>query len=1174
MSKTKFTHLHLHTEYSMLDGANKIKELAKQLKKFNMDSVAMTDHGNLFGAIDFYKTMKAEGIKPIIGMEGYLQNGDELDDKSSKYRFHICLYAKNMQGYKNLMYLSSMSYLKGFYYFPRISKKLLKEYSEGLICSSACLQGEVSWNLNTNNPRNVQRGAKGYEGAKKAALEYKEIFGDDFYIELMRHGIEDQLFIDKQLIALSKETGIKLIATNDTHYLKKNDAVAQEIFMCIAMNKLFNDKDRMKHSVHEFYLKSNEEIANMYMDMPDIINNTQEIANKCNLEITLGELNPPTFKFFKEYIDKENLSISSEEEYFRYRCDKGLEKRLEFVDESKYQIYKDRLKVEMDIICNMRFAGYMLIVWDFVRAAKDDLDVPVGPGRGSAAGSLVAYSLDITDIDPMKYDLLFERFLNPQRVSMPDIDMDFCQKNRDKIIKYVVDKYGRENVAQIITFNSLLPKGSIRDVARVLDMPYVKADAMAKLIPNEIGISLQESFDKEPKIKELITTDAQAKEVWERAVQLEGLKRNAGIHAAGVVISDEPLWHRTPLYKPSGDDVIATQYSGKYIEDVDLIKFDFLGLKTLTVIQNSIDLIKIRFDKVVDFKTIDVEDEKVYKMIESGSTMGLFQIESDGMKKLNEKLKPDSFEDIVAVLALYRPGPLESGMVDDFIDRKHGRKKINYFFDEFNEVLEPILKPTYGVILYQEQVMSITQVVAGYSLGEADLIRRAMGKKDPKVMAEHRENFAKRAEEKGFSKRNSSELFVMIEKFAGYGFNKSHSAAYAMITFQTSYLKAYYPSEFMASLLSSDKDNTDKVARYIDETKRMGIEILAPNINKSEIDFSVVDLGDKDCIVFGLAAVKGLGAKAIEPILENRRELGEFKNLNDFVSRVSANINKRLLDAMINSGCLDVFEYNRKTLFNNVESITSSCQKVTKGKKEIVDSLFSDFEDEVLGINIVLEKEEDYELKELLQMEKELIGFYISGHPLDKFREDLEAISYTLSSRISEVLNDSEIVIIGKIENLEERFSKKGNKFGIVTLLDLHGNIEFMVFEDMIKKINEFNLEDPIAFKVRVNNDGDFTRISTKKVMSLKEAKRMNINSEYVRHRDPNAKDIDVVLDIDYNEMIIDKILELSRIHKGDSRLKLIFKNGEENIILKTSMFVGDVFEEELRKQKDKLVIN
>jgi DNA polymerase-3 subunit alpha len=1155
----------------MLDGANKIKALAKRLKEFNMDSVAMTDHGNLFGAIDFYKTMKAEGIKPIIGMECYLQNGEELEDKSSKYRFHLCLYAKNTQGYKNLMYLSSMSYTKGFYYFPRISKKLLAEYSEGIVCSSACLQGEVSWHLNTNNPKNVQRGAKGYEGALKAAMEYKEIFGEDFYIELMRHGIEDQLFVDKQLIKLSKETGIKLIATNDTHYLKKDDAIAQEIFMCIAMNKLYNDPNRMKHLVHEFYLKDNDQIEKLYMDMPDIVNNTQEIANKCNLEITLGELNPPNFKFFKEYVAKEKLDITSQDEYFRYRCEIGLKQRLKLVDESKYHIYKDRLKVEMDIICNMRFAGYMLIVWDFVRAAKEDLDVPVGPGRGSAAGSLVAFSLNITDIDPMKYNLLFERFLNPARVSMPDIDMDFCQKNRDKIIKYVVDKYGRENVAQIITFNSLLPKGSIRDVARVLDMPYSKADAMAKLIPNEIGISLKESYEKEPKIKELISTDTQAKEVWERALQLEGLKRNAGIHAAGIVISDEPLWHRTPLYKPSGDDVIATQYSGKYIEDVDLIKFDFLGLKTLTVIQNTIELIKIRFNKMIDFHSIDVEDKKVYKMIESGNTIGLFQIESDGMKKLNEKLKPDSFEDVVAVLALYRPGPLESGMVDDFIDRKHGKKKINYFFDEFNEVLEPILKSTYGVILYQEQVMSITQVVAGYSLGEADLIRRAMGKKDPKVMAEHKENFANQAEKKGFNRKNASDLFGMIEKFAGYGFNKSHSAAYAMITFQTSYLKAYYPSEFMASLLSSDKDNTDKVARYIDEAKRMGIEILPPNINKSEIDFSVVDLGDKDGIVFGLAAIKGIGAKAVEPILENRKENGEFKSLNDFVARVSNNINKRLLDAMINSGCLDVFEYNRKTLFNNVEYITSSSQRVSKGKKEVVDSLFSDFEDEVIGVDIVLKKEDDYEQKELLQMEKELIGFYISGHPLDKFREDLEATSYTLSSRISEVLNDSEVVIIGKIENLEERFSKKGNKFGIVTLLDLHGNIEFMVFEDMIKKIHEFNLEDPIAFKVKVNNDGDFTRISTKKVMSLKEAKKMNVSSEYIHKRDPNTKDTDIMLDINHNEMIIDKILELSRIYTGDSRLNIIFKDDGKDIILKTSMFVGDAFKDELNKQKKML---
>jgi len=1156
--KTKFTHLHLHTEYSMLDGANKIKKLAKRLKEFGMDSVAMTDHGNLFGAIDFYNTMRNEGIKPIIGMECYLHNDDELTDKSTKNRFHLCLYAKNLEGYRNLMYLSSMSYLQGFYYFPRINKKLLRENSAGLVCSSACLQGEVSFNLNINNQRNINRGAKGYDKAKEVALEYKEIFGDDFYLELMRHGIGDQLDIDKQILRLSKETGIKVIATNDTHYLKKDDAVAQEIFMCIAMNKTFNDENRLKHSVHEFYLKDDKEMAILYMDLPDIINNTQEIADKCNLEIPLGDINPPKFKFAKDYIKAENLDMETENEYFKYRCETGLENRLKNVDKSSHKKYKDRLKVEMDVIVSMSFAGYMLIVWDFIRASKEELFVPVGPGRGSAAGSLVAYSLNITGIDPMKYDLLFERFLNPERVSMPDIDIDFCQKNRDKIIKYVVDKYGRENVAQIITFNSLLPKGSIRDVARVLDMPYSKADAMAKLIPNEIGINLEESFKKEPKIKEFIDANPQAKEVWNRAVQLEGLKRNAGIHAAGIVISDDKLWKKTPLYKPSGDDTIATQYSGKFIEDVDLIKFDFLGLKTLTVIQNAIDLVKSRLNIEIDFENIDMENKEVYKVIESGNTMGLFQIESDGMKKLNERLKPDKFEDLIAVLALYRPGPLESGMVDNFIDRKHGRQRVDYFFDEFEEILKPILEPTYGIILYQEQVMGITQKVAGFSLGEADIIRRAMSKKDPKIMAEYRDEFSAKAESRGFNKDNASKLFILIEKFAGYGFNKSHSAAYAMITFQTSYLKTFYPSEFMASLLSSDRDNTDKVAKYIDESKRLNINVVSPNINKSMVDFAVVDEGEKKGIVFGMGAIKGIGEKAIMPIIEERESNGDFKDFNDFINRCSSFINKRVLDSMIRSGCLDVFEYNRKTLFDNIEKLTSDAQNITRGKKEAMNSLFSDFQDELRGSDIVLEKKDDYTKKELLIMEKELIGFYISGHPLDDFKSEIDSIGYTLSSKINEVVNDSEILIVGKVEEVQERFSKKGNKFGIITLLDFHGNIEFMAFEDILNKVNEFDLTKPIAFRVKVNNDGDFTRISTKKVLTLAEAKKSKLKSSYKKFSEESKESI-VRIKLDHNEAIIDKILEISKQYKGDSRLTIIVEAKLQDIILDTKIYINDM---------------
>ncbi|MCR2105270.1 DNA polymerase III subunit alpha, partial [Campylobacter upsaliensis] len=720
---SQFTHLHLHTEYSMLDGANKLKELALTLKEQGATSVAMTDHGNMFGAIDFYQTMRSHGLKPIIGLEAYLHNMEDLGDKSSRQRFHLCLYAKNEMGYKNLMYLSSQSYIHGLYYYPRINKKLLEKHSEGLICSSACLQGEINWHLNIHNERNVRFGAKGYEAAREAALWYKRVFGDDFYFEIMRHGINDQRAIDDDIIRLSKELDIKIIATNDTHYTFKERAEAHEVFMCIGMGKRLNDPDRMRHSVKEFYVKTSEQMSELFADIPEAISNTQDLANKCNLELKLGDPTPPNFKFTREYAKEFNVALAQENVEFSFEnddlvfehlCRKGLEERLKFVDESKHDEYKARLETEIKIIKEMKFSGYMLIVHDFIKVAKDK-NIPVGPGRGSAAGSLVAYALKITDIDPLPYNLLFERFLNPERVSMPDIDVDFCRDRRDEVIDYVIDKYGSDKVAQVSTFNKLLAKGVIRDVARVLDISLQDVDEFIKLVPEELKITLDEAYEKEPKIKEFIEKHPKGKELWEYAKSLEGLNRNAGVHAAGLVISNESLWNKTPLFRQSKNDErhLITQYSKDHLEDVDLIKFDFLGLKTLTLIHNAIKLIKERYNKDIVWESIDVNDSKVYKTIQSGNTLGIFQIESDGMQSLNARLKPENFEDLIAVLALYRPGPMESGMLDDFIDRKHGLKKIIYPFDVLKEVLEP----TYGVIVYQEQVMQIVQIIGGFSLG-------------------------------------------------------------------------------------------------------------------------------------------------------------------------------------------------------------------------------------------------------------------------------------------------------------------------------------------------------------------------------------------------------------------------------------------------------------------------
>ncbi|CAI8207517.1 MAG: DNA polymerase III subunit alpha [Sulfurovum sp.] len=1164
----QFTHLHLHTEYSLLDGANKIKPLAKKVKELGMTSVAMTDHGNMFGAIDFYNAMRAEGIKPIIGMEAYIHNSDEMGDKTHRQRFHLCLYAKNDTGYKNLMYLSSQAYMHGFYYYPRITKKLLRENSEGLVCSAACLQGEINWHLNLQNERNVKNGAKGYERAKEIAKEYHDIFGDDFYLEIMRHGIGDQHFVDDQILKIAHETGIKVVATNDTHYLNQPDADAHEAFMCIAMNKLYDDPNRLRHSVHEFYLKSPEQIAKLYADIPEAIAATQEISDKCNLEIKLGNPTPPNFKFTRNKLEEQNIAIPlPQEEYslendkalFIHECWKGLEKRLEIVDESKHQEYRDRLQVEIDIINNMKFPGYMLIVWDFVIVAKQ-MGIPVGPGRGSAAGSLVAYCLFITDIDPMPYGLLFERFLNPERISMPDIDMDFCQSRRGEIIDYVIEQYGRANVAQIITFGKLLAKGVIRDVARVLDMPYSKADAMAKLIPDELGINLTDSYEKEPKIKELCDVDPQAKRVWTYALALEGLNRNAGTHAAGVVISNEPLWKKTPLFKPSGLDTLATQYNGKYVEDVDLIKFDFLGLKTLTVIEEANKLIEKRHGKRVDFLTADVNDKGVYDLIQTGNTIGLFQIESDGMQDLCKRLKPSNFEDIIAVLALYRPGPMESGMLDDFIDRKHGRAEISYFYDEFDAPLRPILETTYGVIVYQEQVMQIVQTIGGFSLGGADLVRRAMGKKIKEEMDKLKVEFADGGVKKGYQRAHCEELFDLIVKFAGYGFNKSHSAAYALVTFYTSYLKCYYPAEFMAALLTLEKDNTDKVVKYVDEVKRLGLDLFPPDINKSDLVFSAKKLeNDEEVVMFGMGAIKGAGDVAINSILKERKENGNYANLSDFISRIDGSkVNKRVIESLTKAGAFDGLGYSRKAMLEQIEQIVETVQKAMQAKKMATGSLFGDSE-ELTRVEVQLEELEEYDQKEILEFEKASLGFYVSGHPLDKYREQLDKINYTLSSEIDEIADGSQALFIGKIENVIEKISKKGNKFGIATIMDLHGSIELMLFEDRLKTLREdFDLEEPIAFKVRVTKDDNFTRMNILKIENLSDAKKEKIK---VKQKAKEEPPISIAVEFSEDEQLMYKLFEIIAHNQGKRKLKLLIKSKLADIELESGFRVNNQVE-------------
>ncbi|STQ87053.1 DNA polymerase III subunit alpha [Helicobacter muridarum] len=1125
-SNVSFTHLHLHTEYSLLDGVNKLDLLAKRIKELGMNSVAITDHGNMFGVIEFYKIMKKNGIKPIIGIEAYIHNKDQIDNREANSpKFHVCLYAKNEEGYKNLMYLSSQSFIQGFYRTSRINKNLLRRYSKGIVCSSACLSGEIAWNLNLNPSMRHDRmqkrliqGAGGYEGAKEAALEYQDIFGEDFYIEIMRHGVADQLYIDNYLIQLSLDTGIKMIATNDTHYGTKEDADMQEAAMMIATGKNINDSSRLKHTVSEFYIKSPQEMADLFADIPEALNNTQEVASKCNLIIDLKDdknpPTPPTFIFAKEYANQEDLDIEDESEYFIYKCKEGLQKRLKHVPESKHGLYYDRLQKEIDIITSMKFSGYMLIVWDFIRYAKLNR-IPVGPGRGSAAGSLVSYCLEITDLDPIKYDLIFERFLNPERISMPDIDTDFCQRRRSEMFTYMREKYGLYNVAQVITFGKMLARGVIRDVARIYCMPIQDADRFAKLIPSKLGITLQGYTDKngkfiegayelEPKIQELIQRNALAKKVWDMALRLEKLNRNAGKHAAALVVdSNQELWHKVPLYvSERTKGVVVTQYSMKYLEQVDLIKFDFLGLKTLTVVQDTLDIIKDTNGIDVNLSTLDVDDPKVYKTLCSGNTLGIFQLESTGMQEINRRLRPSGINDTIALLALFRPGPMDSGMTDDYIERKHGRANVTYVFKE----LEPILESTFGVIVYQEQVMQIVQVIGGFSLGEADIIRRAMGKKDANIMLQNRMKFADGAEKNGFDRKKAEELFDQIAKFAEYGFNKSHSAAYGVLTFQTAYLKTYFEHEFMAAMLTSESHKVEAVAKYLDEVKSMGLEVLPPHINTSKIDFSVIfDNGVKK-IVFGLGAIRGAGGGPLQNIIDERFSNGTYKDMEDFIARIDfSRLTKRILEPLVKSGSLDGFGYTRASLLQNLDYICDIGRGILKQKADMKSGLFGvDSFRPALSFEIMPELDS----KLLLEYEYESLGIYLSGHPLDHFKDEINAISNVAKIANLEGLKDgSNVLILGKLEEIQRKMSKNNRAYGTSKIMDFTGKQPLTFFEDQLKILDNMDLQNPIGILGKLDKMEDITQdedgsvnveykigIRVFEILSLEECKEAKIS--------------------------------------------------------------------------------
>jgi len=1066
------TLFHIHSDYSLLHSTIKIKDLVKKAKEYGYSALGISELDNMFSAIEFYEECKANDIKPIIGIDATILR----NNTSSK----MLLIAKNKKGYDNLMYLNSIAYLK---YIkgsnPFLPFEEIVNNQEGIAFILPMMESEVGFHLNILDEKNVLNNAGGFKKAKEVLNIYKQHL-NEVYLEIRRDS-KDEKLIENDLINLSKELNIPLLASSNIFFLNKMDYIYKDALECIENNKQFDDLHR-KINIKDNYLRSKKEFEELFSDLKDAITNSDKLSNSINIDIPLNNPTPPTFKFTKEYAKLEGLNIDNDVDYFEYKCKEGLKERLKYIPKEKHKEYEKRLEYEIEIIKKMKFPGYMLIVWDFVREAKKR-KIPVGPGRGSAAGSLVAYALQITNIDPLKYGLLFERFLNPQRVSMPDIDMDFCQERRGEIIEYVKEKYGKVNVAQVITFGSLLAKGVLRDVARIFGIDYSQADKFVKLIPDKLGITLKEAKELEPKIKEIINEEPLYKRLYSFGEHLEGIKRNTGMHAAGVVISDEELWKKSPLYKQDeNDEAIVTQYSLNYLEPVDLIKFDFLGLKTLTVIDKTIKNIKENKNKEINIDLLTLDDENVFKLIQSGKTLGLFQIESDGMQDLAKRLKPTNFEDIIAMLALYRPGPMDSGMLDDYIERKHKRKEISYFFDEFEEVLKPILEPTYGVIVYQEQVMQIVQAIAGFSLGEADIIRRAMGKKKIDLMKKYAEDFATRASKRGFSYENAKKLFELIEKFAGYGFNKSHSAAYAMITYQTAYLKTYYPTEFLSALLTYEADNTDKIAKYIEEAKSLGIEILPPNVNKSNAQFTPID----NKILFGLSAIKGVGSKAIESIIKNR----PFKDLEDFILKVDTQkVNKKVLEQLIKSGAMDDFGLSRKAMLSKVEEILDFKKRVEEKKNAIKheNSLFASEEveiDEHLQVPNVAE----FDTKTLLEYEFETLGFYVSAHPLDPYKDKIKNIKYNLSSEVEEIINQ-EALFIGKIEQLKVKLSKKGNKFAIATLMDFHGKIDIMIFEKDLEKLNELNLDEPIAIKARVEKVGDFLRITAKKILNLQEAK-------------------------------------------------------------------------------------
>jgi len=1066
MEHSNFVHLHVHSQYSLLDGAIRFEEAFNLAKKYRMNALALTDHGNMFGAVEFYQMAIRHGIKPIVGCEVYVSPGSRFEKKTGvgEGNYHLTLLVKNETGYFNLLKLVSLAHLEGFYYKPRVDKALLSQYNEGLIALSGCLKGEVA----------SHAGRGDLKKALQTAEDYRRIFNDRrFFIEIQNNGVENQLQVNERLLEVAHQLSLPVVATNDCHYLHRKDAKAQEVLLCIQTGKTLQDSDRMRFSSDEFYFKSPQEMADLFQNIPEAIGHSIEIAEQCNLEMRFDEkhiprIAVPTGETPESYLEK--LSRDGlERRLSRYQGEKT------FKDRSAR--YKARLEEELKIIKSMGYPGYFLIVYDFIRYAKSRA-IPVGPGRGSAAGSLVAYALNITDLDPIEYDLIFERFLNPGRKSsMPDVDVDFCMEGRDEVIQYVSEKYGKENVAQIITFGKMQAKAVVRDVGRVLGIPYAEVDRIAKLIPNKIDITLAQAVQQEAGLREAIAKDTRIASLFEIAESLEGLARHASTHAAGVVIANKPLMEYLPLQRGQNSEVI-TQYAMKQVEAIGLVKFDFLGLKTLTVLDQTIHLIQKNRGLSVQLSEIPLDDSEVYALLGAGSNMGIFQLESSGMRDLLTKLKPQSFKDIIALVALYRPGPLDSGMVGEFIKRKHGQESIQYELPS----LEEILRDTYGVIVYQEQVMRIASALANFSLEDADNLRRAMSKKDALEMERQKEKFMEGTKKTRIPSRKAEKIFEQMETFGRYGFNKSHSTAYALLAYQTAYLKTHYPIEFMAALLTSEAQNADKIVKYISECREMGIEILPPDINESFKHFAVI--GNQ--IRFGLTAVKNVGDAAIDITLAEREGNGKFQSLYDFCHRVDLRkVNRRVIESLVKCGSFDFSKAHRSQMLTVLGELLEQSQRTQKKKGEPQLSMLIDHSK---ALKEDYPDMDEFPENQLVAFEKETIGFYISRHPLSRYEDEIKKYTNLDTSTLPKLQNGAEVNICGLVSGLKEIVTKKGDRMAFLTLEDMKGFVEVILFPEVFKAASPcLRGGDPLLVKGILDLTEEHIKIKATEVHSLPE---------------------------------------------------------------------------------------